>query len=228
VPNDPTSERTVTLDPKQLEAWIRNASYHIRLAVAIGALAPKLRQRNILELQWAEHFQPDPRATKFHPRGAYLIEVARHKTARRLRRPLVVPVTAQLLHILKEAHARAKGQTHVVMYHGKPIGDITAGVRAAAEAAGLTYGRDVEGGVTFHTIRHTAATLISEGEADPLRLKDAMGHGDLRTTLKYRHMRPTREKPTLERLSRMVRIEQWVTSERARPERPRKKKLVSA
>lgn len=223
MPNDPTVERTVTVEPEQFSNWIRAASYHIRLAVAIAALAPKLRLRNILDLRWDAHFVPDPRATKFSRRVPHFIEVHHHKTARRTRRPMVSPVSAQLLRILKDAWTRQPSNEWLVMYHGRPVHNITGGVQAAAEAAGLTYGRDVDGGVTFHTIRHTAATLISEHEADPLKLMDAMGHGDVRTSLKYRHLRPHRQKVQLERLSRQLPIEDLVTVQRSRAAAPRKK-----
>lgn len=47
--------RRVIVTVDQLRAWIAHASYHVRLAVAIAALAPKLRLRNILDLKWDEH-----------------------------------------------------------------------------------------------------------------------------------------------------------------------------
>lgn len=219
VPNDPTYERTVTLEPKELEAWLRAASYHVRLAVGIAALAPKLRLRNVLDLQWAEHFRPDPRTSKFNPRREHYLDITRHKTARKTRRSLVVPITAQLLRILKDAWTRHPAGAHVVTYRGHPLQSITDGVKAAIVEAGLTYGRDVAGGVTFHTIRHTAATLMSEVEADPLKLMDAMGHSDLRTTLKYRHRTPRRQKPMLERLSRTLKIANAIMDPRTRAAR---------
>jgi integrase len=49
----------------------------------------------------------------------------------------------------------------VVGYRGERVHSIRHALRTGAEAAKLTYGRDI-GGVTFHTIRHTAATLLAE------------------------------------------------------------------
>ena len=149
----------------------------------------------------------------------YVLEVRRHKTAHRTKRPLVSPVTGQLLRILKDAWKRAPQQAYIVTYHGRPLKGITGGVRAAVEAAGLPYGRDVPGGITFHTIRHTAATLMSEDEPDPLKLMDAMGHGDLRTTLKYRHRDIGRQKATLERLSTKLKIARSVMRPETRARR---------
>lgn len=223
VPNNPTMPRDVTLTPKQVRAWLKEASYHIRLAVAIAALAPKLRERNVLELQWGRHFDPDPRTTKFNARIAHYITIGRHKTARRTRRPLTSPVSAQLLRILKDAWKRDPKNTHVVTYRGKPVKDITGGVRAAIEAAGIPYGRDLRDkdghliGATFHTLRHTATTMMSDKLADPLKLMDVSGHADMATTLNYRHKRPKHQKPAVEQLSRDLRIEDLVTVARRLP-----------
>lgn len=220
VPNDPTMARDVTVTPKQLRAWLTHASYHVRLAVAIGALASKLRLRNILELQWARDFDPDPRTTKFNPRTVHYITVARHKTARRTRRPLVAPISTQLLRILKDAWKRQPGSGQVVTYRGEPVSDIRGGVKAAVEAAALPYGRDRADGITFHTLRHTATTLMAEQLGDPMKLMDAAGHTDLATTMRYRHTRPRHQKPIIEGLSRLLKIEDVVT---AAPLRVRRK-----
>ncbi|HZR23338.1 MAG TPA: tyrosine-type recombinase/integrase, partial [Vicinamibacterales bacterium] len=140
-----------------------------------------------------------------------------HKTVRRVRRPLVVPIAAQLLRVLQDAWRRFPDADYVVTYHGRPVKNITGGAKAAAEAAGLTYGRDVRNadgnpiGLTFHTLRHTATTLMSDLVDSPFDLMDAAGHSDIATTMQYRHTRPRHQKPTLERLSRSVKIEDVVT-----------------
>lgn len=48
-------EQMVTISLDDLRSWLANASYHVRLAVAIAALAPKLRLANVLALTWKEH-----------------------------------------------------------------------------------------------------------------------------------------------------------------------------
>ena len=93
VPREAVVERMVTISLEDLRSWLRNASYHIRLAVAIAALAPKLRLANVLALTWNEHIDPD----------LSYITVHRHKTVATLRRPQVVPISDQLKVILKDA-----------------------------------------------------------------------------------------------------------------------------
>ena len=143
VPRDRTESRTVTVTLDELQQWLSVASYHVRLAVGIAALAPKLRLQNILALTWADHLDPD----------LTYITVEHHKTAGRTGLPLVVPISEQLRTILRDARTRNRG-AYVVEYRGGPVTSIRDGVRLAAERAGLTYGRD-RGGVTFHTLRHS-------------------------------------------------------------------------
>ena len=66
VPRDTVVERTVTISIEDLRSWLKNASYHVRLAVAIAALAPKLRLANVLALTWHEHIDPDFRFITVH------------------------------------------------------------------------------------------------------------------------------------------------------------------
>ena len=82
-------------------------SYHVRLAVAIAALAPKLRLASVLALTWSENIDADFR----------FITVRRHKTVTRVRRPQVVPISEQLRSILHDARRRT--HTHVVEYRGR-------------------------------------------------------------------------------------------------------------
>jgi hypothetical protein len=72
---DRPGAREVTVTPEELRAILQHASYHLRLALAIGALAPKLRLGNILALEWGVHVD---RAMQF-------ITVRQHKTVGKTR-----------------------------------------------------------------------------------------------------------------------------------------------
>ena len=203
VPRETVVERTVTIAVSELRRWLRGASYHIRLAVAIAALAPKLRLSNVLALTWAEHLDPDLR----------FITVHRHKTLATLKRPQVVPISDQLRVILRDARQRT--HTYVVEYRQRPIKTIRCGLQEAARRAGLPYGRAI-GGITFHTLRHTAASLLAElGEPEAIR-KEVMGHRNIATTQRYTHLRPVHEIPAHEHLADAVPIADLVTVPRKR------------
>ena len=109
VPRETVVERTVTISLEDLRSWLKNASYHVRLAVAIAALAPKLRLANVLALTWQEHIDPDLR----------YITVHRHKTAATLngRRSCRSAISSGV--ILTDARQRT--HTYVVEYR-RPAG----------------------------------------------------------------------------------------------------------
>ena len=172
----PAKSRIVALTPAQVLAWSTCASYHVALAVTIGALAPKLRLQSILDLEWGVHV--DRELTR--------LEVTKHKTAKRTGAAQITPISAQLRAVLKDAQERYPGSTHVITYRGESVGSIKRGAKRAAEEAGLQWGRN--GGVTFHTLRHSIATLMAEmGISEAIR-KDLMGHKEIRTTQKYTHL----------------------------------------
>lgn len=197
---DSPGERDVTITPAQLRDILAHASYHVRLAVAIGGLAPKLRLANILGLEWKIHLDP----------ALTFITVRQHKTAAQTKRPLVIPISAQLREILKDARRR-NGGIYVVQYRGRPVQSIRGGVAAAVKAAGLTYGRAKDDGITFHVLRHTAATLMAELDVSEAKRKSVMGHRHIATVQRYTHLRPMHEVPIVEQLSAALPIEDLVT-----------------
>jgi integrase len=159
----------------------------------------------VLGLRWSEHLDA----------GLRWITVWQHKTATSTHKPLVVPVVGQLRTILEDARQRGAGD-HVVSYRGRPLASIRNGLQAAAERAGLAYGRTGTG-ITFHTIRHTAATLLAEqsGVEEAMRMQ-LMGHADLQTTQRYTHIRPLTQVAPLEALSAQLPIADLVTNGRRR------------
>jgi integrase len=207
VPRDRQVRRHVTLTPGQVRAWISAASYHVRLALAIAVLAPKLRLGNILALRWDRHL--DPKLTR--------IEIAEHKTAHETGLPLVVHISQQLRAILKAA--RKRGRSHfVVSYHGHGLTDIGDGVKGAAERAGIPYGRGDAGGATFHTMRHAVATwLAGMGDLTEAMRASLLAHSDIATTQIYTHMQPLAERQPLERLGRRVKLADVVNAAGSRP-----------
>lgn len=171
---DRVPKRLTTFTREELRAVIAAAPWHIRIALAIGALAPKLRLLNVLKLKWGEHVSKDRRA----------ITMPDHKTDKETGLPLVVPVSPELKSVLDVAWEHRSGKS-VVHYRGRAIRDIKTGLKHAVEHAGLTFGRQ---GLTYHSLRHTMATELARmGLPEALRAR-LMGHSDLKTTQIYTHM----------------------------------------
>lgn len=193
---DPVKSRKATLTLEQLRAWITAAPPHVGLALAIGALAPKLRKASILALRWDKNFDP----------SLEFITVHDHKTIRSTGEPQVVPIDPQLKAILEpfKVAAKRRRQKHVITFRGEPVADIKRALATAAKDAGIPYGRSA---ITFHSLRHTMATMLAElGIADHLR-KAVMGHSDVRTTQGYTHLRPIHERAPLAALSARMGLE---------------------
>ena len=195
VERDKPVGRKVTVTPAELRTWLQRAARHVQLAIAIGALAPKLRLANVLQLRWDRSIDP----------AFTYITVGEHKTMDQTQAPMVIPITKQLRTLLKAAKAESR-TPFVVTYRGKPVKSIRAGVRSAATRAGLTYGRDV-GGVTFHTIRHTAATLLAEIPSLTEAQRAATMGQDIATTQEYTHLRPASQRPVLTRLGQRLKLD---------------------
>jgi integrase len=87
--------------------------------------------------------------------------------------------------VLLDARSRSSHPS-VIHFADEAVGSIKKGTRRAAEAVGLPWG--VSRGVTFHTIRHSIATLLAAlGLPERLRM-ELMGHSEIRTTQQYTHM----------------------------------------
>ena len=204
-PRERRVTRKVALSPARVVEWLNAMSYHTRLAVAIAALAPKLRLRNVLDLRRDEHLDPE----------LTTITVWDHKSDRRTGEPLVSPISSQLRDILRDALARNPGP-YVVTYRGAPIDSLRGGLRAAAAHVGIPYGRFTPGGVTFHTLRHTASTIFARLQINPWLQRDAMGHQDLQTTAGYTHLQLEEQRPVLEQLAGELPVAAIVTKAQRR------------
>lgn len=200
-------KRRVTISPSDFRALLTHASYHVRLALSIGALAPTLRYASVLSLQWSQI-----------SKDWTYIRVDEHKTDDITDAPQMVPVSSQLREILQHAKARAPRKSkYVVTYRGKRLKSIRDGVRAAALQAGIKYGRGE--GFTFHYLRHTAPTVLSGLGVNAFVLRDLMGHADITMTAEYTHAVTPVVAAAAEQLSGMFQVTDLVTAQRTRARR---------
>jgi integrase len=107
------------------------------------------------------------------------------------RRQRMVPLNTRALEILV-ARMMASKHRRLVFTNCKgdgPVGrtKIYKCLRREAKRAGVRYGREEEGGFTFHDARHTAATRMLHGGADLATVADVLGHSSKTMTMRYAH-----------------------------------------
>lgn len=185
-----THTRRVTATPEDLVKWMDHAAPHFRLALVIGALAWKLRKRQVLQLRFDQHL--DPALTK--------ITFDSHKTIRHTGKPQVTPVSNELRAVLQAVKAARPHATYVVTWRNKPIADLKTAAKQAAARAGLPYGLKA-GGVTFHALRHVSATELARMGISAALAGKASGHLDERTTARiYTHLIESDEQRIVDQL----------------------------
>ncbi len=148
------------------------AGSYLPLFILIGLYTGQ-RHRAILDLRWNQVDLING-LIDFHPAGE-------ERTAKG--RPLI-KMPRKLWMIMKYARKRGTAAGPVIHENQRPFKSLKKGFAAALAEAGIT-------GVTPHTMRHTAATwMTQEGVAFP-KIARYIGHADSRTTERiYAHHAP--------------------------------------
>lgn len=186
IPRDRTRRRTETFTRAQLAQLLTHGPLWLETAIRLALYAPALRLGNIVALEW-RHIQDG------------WIRIEEHKTAGH-GRPLVSPIVSSLAAHLATV-PRPTRCRWVVQEHGAylSVRQVQDAFRAAVEAVGLPYGTGV-GEYSFHSLRHTAATLMAEIGIPDGQRQEAIGHLALATTQGYTHMTPVHRIAPLETL----------------------------
>lgn len=207
IDRDRPNRRHVELSLEDIRAWLRHADPHIRLALAIGALAPKLRLNQVLALRFDQHLDQDLTTITFR----------HHKTSRFAHQPQRTAVVEDLQRILLEIRRQKPDATFVITYRGKQVRWPKRALKAAAEAAGLKWGIKT-GGVTFHALRHGLATAIARFGISRLLHAAALGHKDPRTTEQfYTHLDTNDQRTVYEPMAKLLGITDMVLEDVSTP-----------
>lgn len=136
---------------------------HMRLFIVI-ALNTAARTEAILDLEW-DRVDFDSGIIDFNPR---LRPITKKRRA-------IVPMNNTLRSALEVGRKQAMTQ-FVVEYAGRRLQSIKKGFGNAVKRAGL------EGSVSPHTLRHTAATYMAQSGVRMSDIAAFLGHDDSRTT----------------------------------------------
>ncbi|MDP6087255.1 MAG: site-specific integrase, partial [Nitrospinota bacterium] len=71
--------------------------------------------------------------------------------------------------------------------------------------------------VTFHTLRHTAASYLVMCGIDIRTVQDILGHADIRMTMRYAHLSPAHKSAAVQKLGNLLEASQDVDAEKNFP-----------
>lgn len=179
--------KTRYLEPAEIEKLIACAPEpHTRLFIQL-AINTGARKGALLDLTWKQ--------VDFANRIIYLNPEDRIQTNKRR---AIVPMNKLLYGVLQETKAkqelaakklseetgkRVEACACVIDYNNLPVKNIRTGFRRSCERAGIK-------GVTPHTLRHTAGTLMALAGVDLFLIAKVLGHSVQKTTELYAHFRP--------------------------------------
>jgi integrase len=85
---------------------------------------------------------------------------------------------------------RAIHVENVFLYRGKSLKDIREGFKNGMKDAGLPYGRNVPGGLTFHDLRHTFNTNMRKAGVSEKYIMMITGHSSREMFDRYTTITP--------------------------------------
>lgn len=191
--------RETYLTPEEARALVATASPTMK-PILLTALSTGMRKNEILTLTWA--------AVDLD-RGAITItrELSKSKRTREVR------MTPALLATLKRIREDAKEapRTDLVFrrYNGRlnggPITDcvLRHGMKEARNAC-KAIPADKKPKVTFHTLRHTAASIMAMEGVPILDVARVLGHGSVGVCMRYAHFCPESGAAAIEKLGKRL------------------------
>lgn len=185
------------LTPEQCQCLLATLPEPVQTMALTGILAG-LRVGEILGLRWQD-VRFDAKEIRIG-QAAYRGSIGSPKTKRSKR---TLPVPPALLEALQRLYAMAPVRDGLVFptRTGKPHSDSTL-LSRFLKPAGKRIGVS---GLSWHTLRHTHATLLSQSGASPKDAQAQLGHAHIATTMDiYTHATPGHQREAVEKMAQLV------------------------
>jgi integrase len=94
--------------------------------------------------------------------------------------------------MLQERHTEAKHKAGII-FSSRKGERITSASHALTKTTDAMFNEGVEDTrqrVSFHTLRHTFASWLVQRSVDLYKVKELMGHEDIKMTMRYAHLAP--------------------------------------
>lgn len=211
----PKAERSEmqTLSPEEAQRFLQAAAEDRLSALYVVALTTGMRQGEMLALRWdavdLDRTVLEVRATVHRTRQGFVFSPP--KTAKSRRQVLLTPLAVAALRRHKAAQAEERlrlgaawdGTFDLLFGNeiGRPIEPqnlARRSYRRILDRAGLTYR-------PFHSLRHSAATLLLGRNVHPAIVASLLGHARVSTTLDvYSHALPTMQQAATEAMQAVL------------------------
>jgi integrase len=145
------------------------------------AMNTGLRRGELLSLTWADVDLEN---------GQVIVQPGKSKNGKRR----YVDLSDEAYWVLQELQKEAHG-TFVFQEGGKPLKIIRNPFEAILERAGIADFR-------FHDLRHHFASRLVQAGADLNTVRELLGHGDLKMTLRYAHLAPHNRRKAINLLNK--------------------------
>lgn len=93
---------------------------------------------------------------------------------------------------------------YVFLYKGFPVKSIRSSLRAACAKAGIPYGRETKGGITFHDLRHTFTTYMRQSGVHDSVIMAITGHKTYDMFHRYNSVKPHEQVEGVKDMERFI------------------------
>jgi integrase len=177
--------RDMIFTRKQYEKLLANLPAH-QVPIVATAYWTGMRKGEILGLTWDKVFLKN-REIRLE------IEDTKDDEKR------VIPIPEPLFEMLSKI-PRALHEPHVFLLKNIPLVDISKGFMSGMKGAGIPYGRNVKGGLTFHDLRHTFATDMRRAGVPEKLIMKITGHSTREMFDRYNTITPDEKEQASEQL----------------------------
>jgi integrase len=153
------------ISSEEFEALIKHAPDHLKGIIAMGYYTG-MRRGEILKLTW----------DKVDLANRMIRLKAGDTKDKQARNIPIVPELFKMLSGMPNRLRKEDSDDHVFLFKGKRLSCIRTGLRRTCKDAGIVYGRNQEGGFTFHDLRHTFNTNMRKAGVQESVIMEITGH----------------------------------------------------
>ena len=192
--------REVYLTPEEVRALIESADSQLR-PILMTAVFTGMRRGELLALRWT--------AIDFESRQI-VVEAETAKSGRTRRVPMTRDLEEDLQALRRSQDQAVSGMNGSGPVFARPDGspmttNCLRGLWRKAREGCERISPEKRKKVTFHTLRHTSASLLRKAGVSLFDIGKILGHSSVQTTMRYAHLYADETRDAIDRLGAVVR-----------------------